>query len=81
MHGIVLTQAKRTLYYQPSAAPIMFEKIKGAPTTVELKTSIGVIRSNDPEYNRMNRVLTDVERHVINFALTPLVDPTNQIGT
>lgn len=70
MSGIVLTQSLRQYQHIPSTAAITFEKVKGSKEM--LAKQVGEIRhgaSND--YAKLAADLTRIERHVVNFVLTP----------
>jgi hypothetical protein len=71
MRGIVLTQAKKPLYYQPSTAAIIFEKIKENELTSDSKKGVFVLHPKEFGYDKYNKALTEIERHLVNFALTP----------
>jgi transcriptional regulator with XRE-family HTH domain len=69
MSGIVLTQSPRQFQHQPSSAAIMFEKVKGLRET--LAKQVGEIRNGESQYAKLAADLTRIERHIVNFALTP----------
>lgn len=71
MQGIVLTQAKRPMHYLPSAAAIIFERISPEVSIEEINKGCCVLRPKDFQYEKYHRALTDVELHVVSFALTP----------
>lgn len=71
MSGIVLTQAKKPLHYQPSTGAIIFEKMAPSVSKEEAVKKVGVLRTTDFDYDRVYRALTEVERHIVHFALTP----------
>jgi transcriptional regulator with XRE-family HTH domain len=69
MRGIVLTQASRETTHQPSAAAIIFEKV--GISASELKADAKEITPSDASYEKIGADLTEIERHVVNFALRP----------
>jgi hypothetical protein len=71
MHGIVLTQAKKPLHYQPSAAAIILEKTNSISSKEAARTAVRVLRPSDFEYARIFRSLAEAELRIVNFALAP----------
>jgi DNA-binding Xre family transcriptional regulator len=71
MYGIVLTQAKKPLHYQPSTAVNIFEKASSSLSADDAKKQVSVLRQGDFDYDRLDVALTDAERRIVNFALTP----------
>jgi transcriptional regulator with XRE-family HTH domain len=67
MRGIVLTQAAGENGHKPSAAAIVFEKIK--ISDAELRNHAKEFNSSD--VREIDLELTEVERHVVNFVLAP----------
>jgi transcriptional regulator with XRE-family HTH domain len=73
IRGVVLTQAQGEFYYQPSVSPIFFQAVDTKASLDALAQRAGPIQPGDPDYQRINAALTDIERRVGIFALTPAV--------
>jgi transcriptional regulator with XRE-family HTH domain len=71
IRGVVLTQAQGEFYYQPSVSPIFFQAADKQASLDELAQRAGPIQPGDPDYARIDAALTDIERRVGIFALTP----------
>jgi transcriptional regulator with XRE-family HTH domain len=75
IRGVVLTQAQGEFYYQPSVSPIFFQAADKQASLDELAQRAGPIQPGDPDYARIDAALTDIERRVAIFALTPPAAP------
>jgi transcriptional regulator with XRE-family HTH domain len=70
MRGIVLTQARDDSLHRPSAAAILFEKIKVHER--DFRNYAKEMNSSDNEYRKIDAELKNIERRVVNFVLAPL---------
>lgn len=71
IRGVVLTQAQGEFYHQPSVSPIFFQAADTNASFDELAGRAGPIQPGNPDYQRINAALADIERRVAIFALTP----------
>jgi hypothetical protein len=74
MQGIVLTQARRTFYFQPSVSPIFFQQTDRSCRIEELATHVGPIRPGEADYEQVFEFLAEVERNIGIFAMGPNQD-------
>jgi transcriptional regulator with XRE-family HTH domain len=74
IRGVVLTQAQGDFYFQPSVSPIYFQAADAGASIEDLAQRVGPIVPGDPDYAHISAALTDVERRIAIFALTPGAD-------
>lgn len=70
LSGIVLTQAKKSGYHQPSTSAIFFQKLENGKPEEELTINVGAITPEYEDYQYLNDVLIDIEKNVGIFAVT-----------
>jgi hypothetical protein len=70
LRGLVLTQGKLGIGYQPSTAPIILEKTKD-PNFSQQRQKVVVLSPGNADYDRVYRELLDTEKHGVNVTLAP----------
>jgi hypothetical protein len=70
LRGVVLTQAKLEIGYQPSTTAIILEKTND-PNFAQEKTKVLILKPGDPDYERIYRELLDVEKDGVKITLAP----------
>ena len=78
MHGVILSQVRRSHFYQPSVSPIMLQRQAPGATREQLLEAVGVIRPQSPEYAAAARHLMEIERDIGVFALASRIAGTQE---
>jgi transcriptional regulator with XRE-family HTH domain len=68
LRGVVLTQGERPAFYQPAVSALLLKKVEGPLDERSFHARIGALTSDDPEYQRVNSELREIEAEVIFFA-------------
>lgn len=68
MRGVVLTQSEWPDHFQPSVSPTYFRKILQDSQLNKLLEMVGPIEPADADYAEANRILSQTEQGVVNFA-------------
>lgn len=70
MNGIVLTQAQKAFYHQPSTSAICFQKLPDEITEEDVVGNIGPIRPDDELYDIYHEFLLEIEKSIGIFAIS-----------
>jgi transcriptional regulator with XRE-family HTH domain len=70
MRGSVQTQAQDEFFFRPAISPIVMQKCHPAIGVDQIASMVGPVLPTDPEYQRLNTALNEIENKVVTFAVT-----------
>ena len=70
MQGVVLTQAKHPVFYQPAVSPIFLQKLPSGSTMDEVAKQVDYVKLGAPDYEFAENMLREIETNVGIFALS-----------